>query len=368
MNSIIEVPFGNLSLPNKKYFKQVLEIIESGQLIGGEAVDQFEAELSKYTKINFVISVASGTDALLLALKALNLRDRARVLVADNAGGYGSVATLNAGLAPVFFDVNIDTFNIDLDKLEQINPEVDVLIATHLYGNMIDMPRLMKWANSKNVFVIEDCAQSLGAEIDGKKAGSFGHLSTFSFYPTKNLGGIGDGGAVATADFEIANQVRKLKQYGWQINSRYDVQIRGGINSRLDSINANVLKEKLKDLDSNNQTRRLIKQKYLEVQGTNFRMCEPKLALLSDVAHLAVGVTENVGRFSAHMASFGIQTARHYPIPDSMQQGLAFMGSEFETPVSKYLCSNVVSIPIYPELTDIQVSKVVEALSEFERL
>jgi dTDP-4-amino-4,6-dideoxygalactose transaminase len=368
MDLINKVPFGNLRLTNKMYFQQVLEILDSGQLIGGEAIEQFEDQLSKYLHTNFVITVASGTDALFLALKALDIRDKARVLVANNAGGYGSIAALNAGYIPIFFDVHPDTFNLDLDKLEKINPDVDVLIATHLYGKMIDMPRLMKWANSKNVLVIEDCAQSLGAEIQGRKAGTFGHLSTFSFYPTKNLGGIGDGGAVATSNQEYATQIRKLKQYGWNLNLRYDVQIRGGINSRLDSINANVLREKLPQLDHNNQRRRIIKQKYTGVQGSNFRMCNSSPSDLSDVAHLAVGVTQNVENFSEHMARFGIQTARHYPIPDSMQQGLGFMGSGFETPVSKFLCSNVVSIPIYPELTEVQVSTVVEALSDYERI
>lgn len=349
------VPAGNLAGQNSEYLGAISDQLKSGSLIGGMAVSNFEKNLATYLNSSHVLSLASGMDALIIGLTALNLPPMSKVLVADNAGGYSSLAVLSAGHMPIFCDVNPTDFEINLDFATQFSDEIQAVVVTHLYGRMADMNAISAWAKDNEIKVIEDCAQAIGARQGQKQAGTFGDLGTFSFYPTKNLGGIGDGGAICTDNELYAERINKLRQYGWK--HRYNISEKFARNSRLDSINAAVLDVKLKKLDEANTRRREILSKYISSfpSGTFF---QDRTVALDNVAHLSVGVCENPAQMIEFFDQEGVELTRHYPIPDSLQEGLNYLGVDRATPTSHRLCKQVVSLPIYPWLTDDQVNLV----------
>ncbi|WP_190277006.1 DegT/DnrJ/EryC1/StrS family aminotransferase [Candidatus Planktophila sulfonica] len=349
------VPAGNLAGQNTEYLGAISEQLKSGSLIGGNAVSKFEENLATYVGANHVLSLASGMDALIIGLTALNLPPMSNVLVADNAGGYASLAVLSTGHRPIFCDVNPSDFEMDLDFATDFSDEIQAVVVTHLYGRMADMNSIMAWAKKNDIKVIEDCAQSIGAIQDQKQAGTFGDIGTFSFYPTKNLGGVGDGGAICTDNDLYAERINKLRQYGWK--HRYNISEKFARNSRLDSINAAVLDEKLKTLNQSNMRRREILTQYISSFSSGIFFQDRSVAL-DNVAHLAVGVCENPTEMINFFGAEGVELTRHYPIPDSLQEGLNYLGVDKATPTSHRLCKQVVSLPIYPWLTDEQVNLV----------
>jgi aminotransferase EvaB len=356
------VPFGDLAKANIQYSSIIGEIFTSGTFVGGKYVENFESALACYLDINHVVSVASGTDALLLALLSLELPDKSSVWVVDNAGGYGSVAALNAGLIPIFKDANSRDFQIDIENFAKTTDLPSAVIITHLYGISADIEAIVSWGSKHGVKIVEDCAQAIGASVRDKKLGTFGDVACFSFYPTKNLGGIGDGGAIATNNKQVAEVIRKRKQYGW--SNRYFSEVSGGINSRLDAINAGILLAKLPKLDSSNQRRREIYAEYFatDVNSSFF----PKINIDSSfVAHLAVGKSEDPEQFISYFAERGVEVARHYPFQDSVQPGLNYKSPKVNNQTSSFLCQSVVSIPLYPEMTDVQVLQVCDTLTSW---
>jgi dTDP-4-amino-4,6-dideoxygalactose transaminase len=353
------VPAGNLAGVNDGYLELVNRAITAGTLVGGQIVSDFENDLEKYLDSKHVFTLASGMDALILSLTALQLTPKSRVLVADNAGGYASLAVLSTGHVPVFCDVSAKTFLIDLDSLGDRVNGAKALIMTHLYGQMGNMEEVMSWARERSISVIEDCAQSFGATQLNKKSGTFGDIGAFSFYPTKNLGGIGDGGAICTSNQNYADRIKSLRQYGW--SGRYNIVHANARNSRLDSINAAVLRAKLYSIDADNQTRREILQKYVDAFG-EVRFFTYNVVAADNAAHLAVGRTPNTKEMIKFFQENGVELSRHYPIPDSKQSGLNYLGVKFSTPVSQEVCDQVVSIPIYPWLTEEQVNHVCKVI------
>ena len=353
------MPAGNLAGINDDYLELVNRAISAGKLVGGQIVSDFENDLAKYLDSKHVFSLASGMDALILSLTALQLPAKSRVLVADNAGGYASLAVLSTGHVPVFCDVSAKTFLIDLESLGDQVKGAQALIMTHLYGQMGNMAEVMSWARERNIRVIEDCAQSFGASQSDKKSGTFGDIGAFSFYPTKNLGGIGDGGAICTSNQDYANRIKSLRQYGW--SDRYNIVHANARNSRLDSINAAVLKAKLGSIDANNQTRREILQKYVDAFGDT-PFFSYNVVARDNVAHLAVGKTSNTQEMIKVFQENGVELSRQYPIPDSKQTGLNYLGVDFNNPVSQEVCEQVISIPIYPWLTEEQVDHVCDVI------
>lgn len=356
------VPFGDLAKSNIQYSSIVEEVFSSGSFVGGKYVEDLESSLANYLDIDHVVSVASGTDALLLALLSLGLPDNSSVWVVDNAGGYGSIAALNAGMVPIFKDANSHDFQIDTDNFENSSGLPSAVIVTHLYGIAANIEAIVSWASKNGVKIVEDCAQAIGANIGGKKLGTFGDVACFSFYPTKNLGGVGDGGAIATNNVKVAEVIRKRKQYGW--SSRYFSEVSGGINSRLDAINAGVLLAKLPLLDAANQRRREIYAKYFatDLNSSFF----PKIKIDSSfVAHLAVGKSKDPRQFISYFAEHGVEVARHYPFQDSAQPGLNYKSPKAVNQGSSLLCQSVVSIPLYPELSDTQVLHVCNTLTNW---
>ncbi|MBC7925708.1 MAG: DegT/DnrJ/EryC1/StrS family aminotransferase, partial [Bryobacteraceae bacterium] len=236
----------------------VQRVLDHGWYVLGPELEAFENEFASYTGARFCIGVGNGTDALELALRATGVRPGSRVATIASAGMYATTAILACGAIPVWIDVQPGTSHMNLEQLSTARPDLQAVVATHLYGQMEPMPEVLDAAGS--VPVIEDCAQAHGASLQGRQAGTWGIAGCFSFYPTKNLGAFGDGGAVITSDAEIAGTIRALRQYGW--TAKYASSVQGGRNSRLDEMQAAVLRAKLPYLDRWNQRRREIAEAY----------------------------------------------------------------------------------------------------------
>lgn len=361
MSAKILVPAGDLSGINSKYLPLVSEVLNDGQLVGGRHVVQLEKDLQDYLVAKYAISVASGMDALILAILALDFPPKSRIAVLNNAGGYASLAVLSSGHVPVFCDSTQENIQLDINDLKA-QPDLKGVIVTHLYGQLSKMDQILRWAKEKNLRVIEDCAQAFGAYSGEKFAGTFGDIGCFSFYPTKNLGGIGDGGAVVTNSDELANSIKRLKQYGW--GNRYNIEFQNGRNSRLDAVNAVVLSAKIAEVAAMNNRRREIYSKYLEADFNESLFPNRNLDR-SNVVHLAVGLCSRPEKLIDFFGKAGIEVGRHYPIPDSMQPGLNYASEIRATPNAERICASNVTFPLYPHLSDEQVKLVSEKIREW---
>lgn len=337
-------------------------VVDSGWFVHGNACTAFEREFAGFCGVKHGIGVANGTDALELALRALEVRRGSRVATVANAGFYTSTAALAIGAVPVYVDVDAETHLMDLDRLARLVEQraVDVVVITHLYGLMHDMDAVRKICDGKGIKVLEDCAQAHGARRHGRRAGSIGDAATFSFYPTKNLGAIGDGGMVTTNNDDIAHRVRTLRQYGWE--SKYRVGTAGGRNSRLDELQAAILSVKLPRLDGWNARRRAIAAHY----SANIR--NPDVALPPArgeeyVGHLYVVQTDDRAKLQARLSEAGIATDVHYPVPDHLQPVHGSAHPVATLGVTEALAGRILSLPIYPELTDEEVDYITGAVN-----
>lgn len=332
-------------------------VYERGWYILGPEVEAFEAEYATYCGARFCVGVGNGTDALELALRALDLQPGAGVATVANAGMYATTAILAAGLTPVYVDVDANTMNMNAGCLAAIPPgHVEAVIVTHLYGRMADMPELLRAA--RDVPVLEDCAQAHGAILGSHGAGTWGIAGCFSFYPTKNLGALGDGGAVVTNDERIASRSRALRQYGWN-SGKYRSELPGGRNSRLDELQAAFLRAKLPHLDGWNQRRRVIAARYSEALGQQAQANDR-----SYVAHLFVTRSPDRDALRAGLRESGISTDIHYPIPDYRQPSvIARFDTVYNLPVTEACCREVLTLPCFPELTNSEVNAVSTAIS-----
>lgn len=338
-------------------------VVDSGWFIHGRQHDAFEAEFAAYCGVAECVGVANGTDALEVGLRSVGCERGTEIITVANAGGYTTTACLVLGATPVFADIDPVTLQMDVGALDGlITSATRAIVVTHLYGYMADVEAVIRLARPRGIAVIEDCAQAHGASRGGCRAGSFGDLATFSFYPTKNLGALGDGGAIVTDDPEIAHRCRMLRQYGWE--SKYDARLAGGRNSRLDEMQAALLRVKLPLLDGWNERRREIVAAYREAAGAGaFRLAH---APADDyVAHLCVGMHPDREAARHNLRDRGIDTAVHYPIPDHRQAALAGVAwRSASLAATELACESVLSLPCYPELTDAEVAHVAEALRE----
>jgi aminotransferase EvaB len=339
------------------FLPAIKRVLDSHWYILGQEVAAFEQAFAEYCAVPHCISLANGTDALELALRALDIQAGDKVIVTANAGFYSSIAINLLGAAPLYVDIDPATLTLSVDRLkEALAAKPKAIIVTHLYGQLADIETIVALAQEKNIPVIEDCAQAHGAMRNQKRAGSFGAIACFSFYPTKNLGALGDGGAVITADATLATRLQQLRQYGWE--SKYHVKIAGGRNSRLDEIQAAILREKLPYLDGWNAERRRIASRYNEAFAKLSLICPPSVG--DDyVAHLYVVRLQNRDSFRAYLKEQGVQTDVHYPIPDHLQMSP-------EEPVTlmatEEACEQVVSLPCFPGMPDASVEKVIEVV------
>lgn len=338
-------------------------VLASGWFVMGPEHDAFQAELAEFVGVEHALAVGNGTDALQLALTGLGVAAGDHVLTAANAGGYTSAATELVGARPVYADVDATTHLLTPATLEaalQTQPQTPVaIVVTHLYGAMADMPAIMAWAQPRGIRVIEDCAQALGARRGGRRAGSYADAATTSFYPTKNLGGLGDGGAVFTPHDDVAERIQQQRQYGW--TAKYTVSTASGRNSRLDELQAAILRVKLRHLDAWNERRREIHRRFESNAPSHLRVVNT-----SDdeafIGHLAVVETAERKAVREHLARHGVHTDVHYPVPDH-RQPLRVSESQPILPVTERLADSVLSLPLFPELTDEEVTRIADALA-----
>ncbi|EHC08570.1 DegT/DnrJ/EryC1/StrS family aminotransferase [Fischerella thermalis] len=344
----------------------VLEVLTSGRYIGGPVVESFEQQFAAYNGVNECVVCNSGTDALYLALRAFNIGADDEVITTP----FTFIATsevINAvGAKPVFVDIDATTFNLDLEQLAAaITPKTKAIIPVHLFGQPVDMTALMSIANTHNLIVIEDCAQSTGATWNSQRVGSIGHIGCFSFYPTKNLGGCGDGGAITTNDPEIAAKLRVLKEHG-QKNRYIHEEI--GVNSRLDAIQAAILQIKLRYLDVWNQKRQAIAFRYQQFLNQVPGIIPPQELNGGKGVwnQYTIRVLNNKRDWVRNqLQERGVNTMIYYPRPLHLQpvyESLNYQPGQL--PVSEQASQEVLSLPMFPELSEEQQDQVIYSLKD----
>ena len=342
----------------------VLGVMESGQFVLGPNVKALEAEVAEYVGCRYGIGVASGTDALRLALTALGIGPGDEVITTP----FTFVATANTishtGARPVFVDIDPRTFNIAPAAVEAaITQRTKAIVPVHLYGQPAEMSAIMDIARRHNLYVIEDCAQAIGAEENGRRVGSFGDVACFSFYPTKNLGAYGDGGMVTTNHPQIAERVDVLRRHGGKTKYYHEVL---GFNSRLDEIQAALLRVKLRHLDHWQAQRRRVAARYDELLAALDVETPFVRAGVTHVYHQYTIRTPRRDALRQFLKDRGIGTMVYYPLPlhlQKMYQDLGYV--EGSLPASEGAAREVLSLPMYPELTEEQIQRVVEAIAEF---
>jgi aminotransferase EvaB len=339
-------------------------VVKSGWVVLGPEVKQFEAEFSTYLGIRHCIGVANGTDAIELALRAIGIGYGDPVATVANAGMYTTTALLAIGALPVFMEVDANTYCITLSEVTRaVEAGVKAVVVTHLFGMAVaEISAIANYCSLRGVPLLEDCAQAHGAKICGRYAGTFGDAASFSFYPTKNLGALGDGGAVVTRDDGIAERLGLLRQYGWK--AKYTVVLEGARNSRLDEIQAAILREFLPYLDQTNSRRREIATRYCR----NIRHPDVIVPIAegeSYVAHLFVVRVKNRDALRTHLGKNNIASDVHYPIPDHRQLLFKQRFSSIELTTTETLADEVLTLPCYPEMTDLDVDLVVAAINRW---
>ena len=349
-----EVKFNDLTLQVHKIEDQIREninsVIKSNSYIKGDFVRKFEESFAKYSKVKNSIGVANGTDALLLGMEVL--KQKGEVLVQPTTYVASASMIPRIGNEVKFIDVNKDTWQISAEEVDRsIDTKVVGLIGVHLYGCLFDVENVSNVIKEKNLWLIEDCAQSHGATINGKLAGTFGDLSTYSFFPGKNLGAFGDAGAINTDSDELAEYCRKLADGGRL--SKYEHEILGW-NSRLDTIHASVLIAKLTLLDEWNDERRKIAKIYDERLSKHEQIKLPnRISNTLAVHHIYPLLIEDRDNFANYLKSNGISTGIHYPIPLHLQPAFSYLGHEKgDFPISEEICFNEISLPIYPYMDE----------------
>lgn len=340
-------------------------VLQGGRYILGEEVQSFEREFAAYVGLQHGIGVGSGTDALYLALKACEI-DRGDEVITVSHTAVATIAAIEmSGAIALLVDIDPQTYTLDAERLERaITARTKAIIIVHLYGAAAHLEAILSIADKHNLKVIEDCAQAHGALYQNRRVGAWGHIAAFSFYPTKNLGAIGDGGIILTDDETLAERARLLREYGWV--KRY-VSAISGWNSRLDALQAAILRVKLPHLDADNARRRAIAKLYDELLPNSLtKPSEP--ANCEHVYHLYVVRHAQRDRLARHLHQQGIGTGIHYPVPVHLQPAYKErFGGEGSLPHTERAAREILSLPIYPELADDQVRRVADAVQSFEQ-
>lgn len=369
-NSKKIVPFLDLKAVNFKNHSEIEkgidETLASGWYILGNQVKSFEQEFAKFCGVKYCIGVANGLDALILILNAYKeigiMNDGDEIIVPANTYIATILAISKNNLVPVLVESNINTYTIDPKKIEEkISKKTKAIMPVHLYGQTADMTPILKIATKYNLKVIEDSAQAHGAVYKGKRAGNLGDASGFSFYPGKNLGAIGDGGAITTNDDKLAATLKVLRNYGSEIKYK---NMYKGFNSRLDEIQAAILNAKLPFLDADNNRRREIANYYLQ-NIKNKKIILPKVKNQENhVWHVFVVRTEDRNKFQKYLNENGIQTIIHYPIPPNEQEAYLELSNQ-KYPITKKIHNEVISLPMSPVMNIAEIKKVVKVVNEF---
>ena len=339
-------------------------VYEKSWYIGGEEDTLFENEFADYCNSKYCVGTGNGLDSLMLSLKALGIGEGDEVIVPVNTYIATALAVTYVGATPVLVDPDINTFNIDPNKIEErITSKTKAIMPVHHYGQPCDMDPIMNIAKRHNLFIVEDCAQAHGATYKGKKIGSFGDAAGFSFYPGKNLGALGDAGATVTDSEEIANKVRALGNYGSDYKYHH---IYKGNNSRLDEMQAAFLRVKLKVLDKTNEDRRRIAKRYLS-EIDNSKIILPKVPDYCNPVWHVFGVRcEDRDSLEKHLNDKGIGTNKHYPIPVHLQKCYKDLGyTEGDYPAAEEISKTELSIPMYYGMSDDEIDQVVGLINSF---
>jgi dTDP-4-amino-4,6-dideoxygalactose transaminase len=339
----------------------IARVLDSGYYVLGPENSALEGELSAYIGAAHVVLVGNGTDALQIALTVVGVQRGDVVMTVANAGAYTFTAARALGADLVYVDVDpsshlmsLATFDATIALASRL-PKV--VVVTHLYGSVADIGPIVDRARGLGIAVVEDCAQALGARRDGRMAGTFGDISTTSFYPTKNLGAIGDAGALFTSQPELAEAAKRVRQYGWE--SKYRVSTAGGMNSRMDEMQAAILRVKLPHLDKWNERRRSIHAGYQASAGGGVRFASASTP--GHNGHLAVIEVEHRDRVRQMFDELNIATDIHYPIPDHLQP-LVTSGSVATLSVTEFAAQHILSVPLFPQLRDDEISVIGDAL------
>lgn len=363
-----KIPFFDLQSAAREVREKLLRaaetVIDGGSYILGDHLSTFEASFAEFCGVRNAIGVGNGLDALVLILRGLGIGPDDQVIVPGHTFIATWLAITQCGAIPVPVDVEPASFNIDPDRVRAaITPQTKAIIAVHLYGRTADVTALSEIAAAHGLHLIEDAAQAHGASHNGKKAGGLGRAAGFSFYPTKNLGALGDGGAVTTNDDKLADRIRQIRNYGSQVKYRHD-EI--GVNSRLDELQAAFLNAKLPLLSEKNERRRTIAHRYnISLAGMPCITPQPGL---ESVWHLYTIRTRQRNALQRTLQELGIGTLVHYPIPPHLQPIYRSTHGRFELPESVRAAEEVLSLPLWPEMQDEQVDRVVGGLAEAFKL
>lgn len=343
------------------------DVFRDTAFILGKYVARFEQEFAAFCGVRHAIGVNSGTDAITLTLKAMNLGPGDEIITAANTFIATAEAIVHAGCKPVFVDISQDTYNLNPHELEEkITPKTKAIIPVHLYGQPADLEAIMQVARRHNLLVIEDAAQAHGAQYHGRRVGSIGDAACFSFYPSKNLGAYGDGGAIVTNDDSLALKIRHLRDHGSVQKYQHEMV---GYNSRLDALQAVVLSVKLKYLDQWNAMRARNAHLYNELLSEIPGVVTPQV--LPDVQHVyhlyVIRLTRgDRNRLQAHLKAHGIETGIHYPQPVHLTKAFAHLGyREGDFPIAERCARAILSLPMYPELRAEQIEHVAQEIQSF---
>ncbi len=339
-------------------------VYQKSWYIGGSEDEAFEKAFAAYCEADYCVGAGNGLDALLLALKALGIQGGDEVIVPSNTYIATALAVTYAGAQPVFAEPDIHTFNIDPDRMEElITDRTKAIMPVHLYGQPCDMDLIMEIAQKHGLYVIEDCAQAHGAVYKGKKIGTFGNAAGFSFYPGKNLGALGDAGAVVTNDIVLANKIRALGNYGSDYKYHH---IYKGHNSRLDELQAAFLSVKLPYLDKVNNGRRKIAERYLEGIHNPEIILPHVIPNVEPVWHIFAVRCQRRDALEAFLQERGIITNKHYPIPMHLQQCYHDLGiKKGQLPIAEEISATELSLPMYYGMEEWQIEYVINCINQF---
>lgn len=366
---MINIPFLSFEETNKLIKSEILSafenVFDSQWYVLGENVRQFELSYSQFNNVNYCIGVSNGLDALHLALKTLNIGSGDEVIVPSNTYIATALAVSYVGATPVFVEPNIETYNIDPSMIEQaITKRTKAIMPVHLYGQACEMDKIESIAKKYNLFIVEDNAQAQGATFNGKYTGSWGNINGTSFYPGKNLGALGDAGAITTNDSELATRAAVLRNYGSE-KKYYNEVI--GYNMRLDEIQASFLSVKLKYLNELTQERQEIASWYYESLKGISDIILPKVAQkATHVYHLYVIRTNQRDDLQKHLADNGIGTLIHYPVPIHMQEAynkLGFKKGNF--PIAEEIADTCLSLPLWPGMNLDHIEYIADTIKRF---
>ena len=362
----MQIPFLSLKATNQIYQPQiekiVTEILSSGWYILGEKLKRFETEFAQYCGVKHCIGVANGLDALTIVLKASEFPQKSEVIVPANSYIATILSVSNANLVPVPVEPNLDDYLINCQAIEQaITPKTKAILVTHLYGKCCEMDKINALARTYNLKVFEDAAQAHGATYNGVKAGNLSDGAGFSFYPSKNLGAMGDAGAITTNDNTLAERIKSFRNYGSHDKYVFDYK---GYNSRLDEIQAAILSLKLPNLDIENQYRRKIAKRYLSEISNSKITLPPNDSVNNDAWHLFVVRTDVRTKFRSFLSEKGIESEIHYPVAPHKQ--LAYKEwQNFHLPITEKIHQEVVSLPLNTFLTETEISYIIKNINQF---